>query len=282
MHDLTTFDYDSQAVRTVMIDGAPWFVAVDVCRILDLANPRQVIDRLDEDEVRVVNLNTVHSNDGIQAGVHNADTLRGNPNMNVVSESGLYALIFTSRKEEAKAFRKWVTGTVLPSLRRDGVFVMDHAPHPDTLSSSPAFGLDMATREAENWTSLLRELRFVAGPKVVRGVWAKSPFGALLQEQGFDPVAKNTASFEEAADFITASFDVTGHSHDVIPAAQVLAMYAAWRGAGDMGVGAENALAKHLAALSRVYRHPDTGKRFSRRKSSIWYYDGLRLKGDLA
>lgn len=91
-------------VRTVMIDGEPWFVAADVCNALDIRNPSQAISRLDEDEKII----TLISNEGNQ---------RGNPNVAVVNEPGLYTLILGSRKPEAKAFKRWITHEVLPALR---------------------------------------------------------------------------------------------------------------------------------------------------------------------
>lgn len=92
-------------VRTVMIDGEPWFVAADVCNALDIRNPSQAISRLDEDEKII----TLISNEGNQ---------RGNPNVAVVNEPGLYTLILGSRKPEAKAFKRWITHEVLPALRK--------------------------------------------------------------------------------------------------------------------------------------------------------------------
>nr|DAF00589.1 MAG TPA: repressor domain protein [Caudoviricetes sp.] len=91
-------------VRTVMIDGEPWFVAADVCNALDIGNPSQALSRLDEDEKII----TLISNEGNQ---------RGNPNVAVVNEPGLYTLILGSRKPEAKAFKRWITHEVLPTLR---------------------------------------------------------------------------------------------------------------------------------------------------------------------
>lgn len=91
-------------VRTVMIDGEPWFAAADVCNALDIRNPSQAISRLDEDEKII----TLISNEGNQ---------RGNPNVAVVNEPGLYTLILGSRKPEAKSFKRWITHEVLPALR---------------------------------------------------------------------------------------------------------------------------------------------------------------------
>lgn len=104
--ELIPFDFDSHAVRTVVVDGQPCFVAVDACRVLEHTNSRQALRRLDED----------------QRGYANVYTLGGYQQLAYVTESGLYALILTSRKPQAKRFRKWVTGEVLPALRRNGYY----------------------------------------------------------------------------------------------------------------------------------------------------------------
>lgn len=91
-------------VRVLMRDGEPWFVARDVYEILDLGNSRQATSTLDDDEKDVIIL----------------DTLGGKQDMAIISESGLYALIFHSRKPEAKAFARWVRQVVLPSIRKTG------------------------------------------------------------------------------------------------------------------------------------------------------------------
>ncbi|MDH2435634.1 Bro-N domain-containing protein [Pokkaliibacter sp. MBI-7] len=101
---LTSFSFDSHDIRSTLLNDQPWFVAVDVCSALDLANPRQVISRLDEDE----------------KGVLNVDTLGGSQEVACINESGLYSLILTSRKPEAKRFKKWVTAEVLPTIRKTG------------------------------------------------------------------------------------------------------------------------------------------------------------------
>lgn len=85
----------------------PWFVAVDVCKILDIANVSDAIGRLDEDE----KLTSVLPIAGQKRTV------------NLINESGLYALILRSRKPEAKSFRKWVTSEVLPSIRKHGAYL---------------------------------------------------------------------------------------------------------------------------------------------------------------
>ena len=95
------------SIRTIMIDGEPWFVAKDLCMILEIQNSRDTLAKvIDEDE----------------KGVANLYTPGGFQKMSVLNESGLYHLIFVSRKPEAKAIRRWVTGTVLPSIRRTGSY----------------------------------------------------------------------------------------------------------------------------------------------------------------
>lgn len=89
-------------------DGEPWFVARDVCEILGVGNSRQALSRLDDDEK-----NTVILNDGN----------RGNPNVSIVNEAGFYSLVLSSRKPEAREFKRWVTHEVLPSIRRSGGYI---------------------------------------------------------------------------------------------------------------------------------------------------------------
>jgi prophage antirepressor-like protein len=96
-------------IRTVMIGSEPWFVAADVCKILGLENTTKAMLALDAEQFT---LRTVHGQ------------LRNKP-VNMVNESGLYDLIFLSRKPEAKAFRKWVTSEVLPAIRKTGMYATE-------------------------------------------------------------------------------------------------------------------------------------------------------------
>ena len=94
-------------VRVIMKNGLPWFVAADVCRVLEISNPRDAVARLDDDE---------------KDGVGITDAIGRQQQTNVVNESGLYALTLTSRKPNAKKFRKWLTGEVVPSIFRTGSY----------------------------------------------------------------------------------------------------------------------------------------------------------------
>jgi prophage antirepressor-like protein len=113
MSAIIPFDFETQAVRVVMMEDEPWFVAADCCRVLDHSNPTVALGRLDDDEKMIFDPKKSLGSNGLRGGAQR---------MNLVSESGLFALILTSNKPEARKFRKWVTAEVLPSIRRDGVY----------------------------------------------------------------------------------------------------------------------------------------------------------------
>jgi prophage antirepressor-like protein len=111
---LIPYNFDGKPVRTITRDGEPWFVLVDVCKVLSIANPSDVSSRLDDDEK-----DTLGNAEGIAGPQVQSIT--------VISESGLYSLIMVSRKPDAKRFRKWVTSEVIPAIRRDGGYMVAKA-----------------------------------------------------------------------------------------------------------------------------------------------------------
>lgn len=94
-------------VRAIMRDGEPWFVAADICKALEIANNRDALTRIDDDE----------------KGVALADTLGGKQEVTIVNEPGLYSLVLGSRKPEAKVFKRWVTHEIIPTIRKTGGYV---------------------------------------------------------------------------------------------------------------------------------------------------------------
>lgn len=108
---LQVFDFEEQAVRVVMQDGNPWWVARDICNVLELSNPTMALVNLDDDERAKFNL-------GRQGEA------------NIISESGLYSLIIRSDKPEAKKFKRWVTHEVIPSIRKTGRYELKKAQMP--------------------------------------------------------------------------------------------------------------------------------------------------------
>lgn len=107
MNDLTTFtNPEFGQVRTVEIDGQPWLVGKDVAVALGYKNPQKALhDHVDAEDVTVNDLFTVN---GTPAAL--------------INESGLYSLILSSKMPKAKAFKHWVTGEVLPAIRKNGVY----------------------------------------------------------------------------------------------------------------------------------------------------------------
>ncbi|MBK8963379.1 MAG: hypothetical protein IPM75_09935 [Candidatus Competibacteraceae bacterium] len=114
---LVSFNFVTHSVRVVMLNDEPWFVAADVCAALELPNITMALKRLDEDESQVIDFSTLNSIEGREnQALSNFDP----KSINIINESGLYSLILTSRKPEAKKFKKWVTSEVLPAIRKTG------------------------------------------------------------------------------------------------------------------------------------------------------------------
>lgn len=103
------YAFEGAEVRVLMRDAAPWWVLADLCRVLEIANARDAASRLDADE---------------KDGVGIADAMGRPQTSTIVNESGMWSLVLTSRKPAARRFKKWVTGTVLPALRRDGAYAV--------------------------------------------------------------------------------------------------------------------------------------------------------------
>ncbi len=144
-NDLMVFDYSGKEVRTVMKDGQPWWVAKDVCEVLGISSHRDALARLDDDERESVLV----------------DTLGGAQEFGAVNEAGLYSLILRSRKPEAKAFKRWVTHEVLPSIRKTGSYsVQPAAPAPalPTDYKSALVALLQEVEKTEAQSAVIREL----------------------------------------------------------------------------------------------------------------------------
>lgn len=105
---LVTFQYERQTpIRTVLIDGNPWFYAMDVCKALAIKNGPDAVSRLDTDDI---------------GNTDAVDSLGRKARLTIVNESGLYGLVFQSRTEAAKDFKRWVTKEVLPQIRKTGAY----------------------------------------------------------------------------------------------------------------------------------------------------------------
>lgn len=130
-NEIQVWNYEGAEVRTVQIDGEPWFVLADICRELELSNPSKVADRLDPDEKANFEL-------GLRGG-----------STNLINESGLYTVILRSDKPQAKPFRKWVTSVVLPSIRKTGSYSVQQPNAFENLSPQLQVLIQMETRQKQ-------------------------------------------------------------------------------------------------------------------------------------
>ena len=143
MNEITSWNYESSEVRTVQVNGEPWFVLADVCKVLEIKNSRDAAAKLDGDE----------------KGVALTDTLGGKQQMTIINESGLYAVVLRSDKPQAKPFRKWVTSEVLPSIRKHGSYSVqsqfaDLSPQLQVLIQMETRQKQIEARQAEQATAL--------------------------------------------------------------------------------------------------------------------------------
>lgn len=118
--EMATFDFQNQPVRVVTINDEPWFVAKDICDVLNIKNTTQAIQSLDNDERSMFNIGRSKLNGG-------------GGEINIINESGMYAIVLRTRKAMKKgtsehSFRKWVTSEVLPSIRKTGSYSAEPTP----------------------------------------------------------------------------------------------------------------------------------------------------------
>lgn len=133
MNELSrVFNYQGNQVRTVVKDGEPWFVAKDVCDVLEIGDTRRAVERLDEDERSLTPL---------------TDSLGRMQQTYIVNEPGLYSLILGSRKPEAKAFKRWITHEVIPAIRKHGMYATDEVI--DKILADPDYGIQLLTKYKE-------------------------------------------------------------------------------------------------------------------------------------
>ena len=138
------------SIRATSKNGEPWFAAKDVCDALGIGNSRQALSRLDEDE----------------KGVISNDTLGGVQEMASVNEPGLYTLVLSSRKPEARAFKRWVTHEVIPAIRRTGGYMAakaDETPE-ETMARAVLIAQDAIARKDAD-ISRLRAKTAALAPK---------------------------------------------------------------------------------------------------------------------
>lgn len=155
-------------MRVVKIDGEPWFVAKDVANLLGFSQVPHMLRIPDEDE----------------KGVRIVDTPGGRQEAAIINESGLYSIILKSRKPAAKRFKKWVTGTVLPAIRKDGAYVMGE----EKVASGELEETQAGSTAARNSWRELRRTRYQPGAD------APSPTALPWQAKEDAPARKGEAA----------------------------------------------------------------------------------------
>ncbi|MTV50771.1 phage antirepressor Ant [Heliobacillus mobilis] len=180
------FNYEGNQVRTVMMDGQPWFVAKDVCNVLDIINPTSALGRLDNDEKRTYNAAelTLDSTEGQKGGARY---------FTIVNEPGLYSLILGSRKPEAKAFKRWVVHEVLPSIRQTGSYSVTNEERPTfegrLIPQNYVEALDALVQTEKMRLELVAKVETDA-PKV-------DAFNAFIESRGWQTMSEVAKSMEE-------------------------------------------------------------------------------------
>lgn len=133
-----TFSFENSSVRTLGTPEAPLFVATDICKALSHSNPRKAIaDLVDPEDI-------------VKAEI--TDSMGRTQTVNCVNESGLYALIFGSKLESAKRFKRWVTSEVLPAIRKNGHYEVATASN--TLSSEEQYEIRKAVKSRAKNSSI--------------------------------------------------------------------------------------------------------------------------------
>lgn len=171
MNDLQIFVYSGEQLRTVQRDDSLWWVLRDVCRVLNIANSKNVSARLDDDE----------------KGVHLVDTPGGTQEMTIINEPGLYAVILRSDKPEAKAFKRWVTHDVLPSIRKTGAYGIP----PERLARITAL-----QKRLDEWHELTDELERLTADACQKARVFREHYDQLREQR--DRCRRNLRAVEQA------------------------------------------------------------------------------------
>lgn len=198
-NDLTVFAFESSAVRTIMLDGEPWFVATDIARILGYRDAEKMTRMLDDDE-RGTHLVGIPSKN--QHGEFNYQV-----EMTIISESGLYSCILRSNRQEAKRFRKWVTAEVLPQIRKTGAYgtqEIEPPAQPFILSGNPEHAADQMVSADRTFRAALRAgrqmgLDFPSSLRRANEIARQRTGLDLIQMMGVDPSDAGQASSRSAS-----------------------------------------------------------------------------------
>ena len=164
MNEIQIFNFHNNEVRVVNVNSEPWFVAKDVAEILGYSETEKMTRRLDDDEKTTLPFRGTGSN--------------YQTNITIINESGLYNAVLGSNKPNAKRFRKWVTGEVLPSIRKTGKYaVATTMPSPEVLMATLCDAIERASKAEAERDEYKRNLQRIARA-------SKLNFGEISNETG--------------------------------------------------------------------------------------------------
>jgi len=163
MTDIQNFAFDEHLVRIIQREGEPWFVGKDVCKALDIKNHNDALSSLDDDERGVATTDPLYHSPDKRSG--------GSQEMVIISEAGVYRLVFRSRKAEAEQFKRWLAHEVLPAIRRTGTYSTAAA----AATTPDAAHWQVTALERRQALDMVREARLLYGPARARGLWERLP-----------------------------------------------------------------------------------------------------------
>jgi len=169
-NDFRVFNFDLYDIRAMLVDDEPWFVAKDICDALDITDVSVAMRRLDDDEKLI---RTIYgSGQGRE--------------MSLINESGLYSLVLTSRKHEAREFKRWITHEVIPSIRKHGIYATDTVIN--NILQDPDFGIKLLTELKQERSQRERlEIETAQQQEVIEELEPKGEYydNVLQSETGF-------------------------------------------------------------------------------------------------
>lgn len=172
MNELQLFNFENNQVRTLLINDEPWFVGKDVAQILGYSNPRDALSKHVDDEDK----NSVAIRDGN----------KGNPNQTVINESGVYALVFSSKLPSAIRFKRWVTSEVLPQIRKTGSYASPQLTGEELMAKALIEANSVLARQSKQLEEQRPKVLFADSVIASKGSILVRELAKLIKQNGYD------------------------------------------------------------------------------------------------
>lgn len=172
MNELQLFNFENNQVRTLLINDEPWFVGKNVAQILGYSNPRDALSKHVDDEDK----NIVAIRDGN----------KGNPNQTVINESGVYALVFSSKLPSAIRFKRWVTSEVLPQIRKTGSYASPQLTGEELMAKALIEANSVLARQSKQLEEQKPKVLFADSVIASKGSILVRELAKLIKQNGYD------------------------------------------------------------------------------------------------